>query len=282
MGVKLIKRKLKKLKKKLYGVKTFLNDQLFYIKDGYQNYRHFGVETIKGCILLLSLLLCSFISPKLHDAYIESKVGSNVVFLRSPKGASIQGSATGFEVQAPSGKIYTLTNAHVCGLAKDGLIMAEEKQNSKRFIPLRVLEVYDENDLCLVEGLTGYSGLQLADSIEVGQTGIAIGYPLGEELNISSGRIKGFGNVQLLDQDPICDGPHKRKINVETLFGLMDLCEITRYAAATDLLIYPGNSGSPLVNIYGNVIGVIFASNNRTAWGSAVPLKDVQEFLKAY
>lgn len=225
------------------------------------------------------------ITPFAHSTYLLSKVGKNTVFIRSPEGALHRGSATGFEVIAPSGKIYTLTNAHVCGLQKDGFVLVQEKLHSGRSIPRRVLEVYAENDLCLVEGLEGYSGLSLANSADIGDLNYAIGYPLGEEMNLSNGYLKGIANVGIYMQEiPLdqCTGPYLKKEKVYTFFGPIEICTQVRKAMQTNIPIYPGNSGSPMVNAFGNVTGVVFASNSETKWGSSVPLEDVITFLGAY
>lgn len=279
-----MKKRLNKLKKKytkkLETIKEHLKAQAFYLKHVTSE---LAGSVVKGVVLGLFIIVLTLSATTLHDKYIESIVGSNVVYIRSPEGARIQGSATGFEVRAPSGKVYTLTNAHVCELQKDGLVLLEEKRHSGRLIPKRVLEVYEDNDLCLVEGLDGYEGLKLGDSNVVGQHGWAVGYPLGQGLNISSGRIKGFGDVSILDDnDQACQGKNKKKTEITYLFFQIEVCEIIRFAASTDVPTFPGNSGSPLVDFRGNVIGVMFASQRETNWGSAVPIKVVKEFLKPY
>jgi len=254
---------LKKVNEKFKNSLKNLADKSSSIKDSLKERASNLLPTLKSSlyavanaakILMVTILftVSSFSAGLIHEGYIASRVGDNVLFIKNPVGALHRGSATGFEVKAPSGKIYTLTNAHVCELQKDGFLLVEEKRHSDRFIPRRVLEIYEDNDLCLVEGMEGYSGLTLADDITVGQSAWEIGYPLGQELNISKGCIKGFNTV------------------------------LKQYAAQTDVPTFPGNSGSPLVNMYGNVIGVVFASNPRTAWGSAVPLEMVKQFLKAY
>lgn len=239
--------------------------------------------------LLLSILAAIFLitsaaATHIHESYLFSSVGSNSVFITSPEGAEVQGSATGFEVKAPSGKVYTLTNAHVCGLQKDGIVMVGEKRNSGRLIPKRVIEVYTENDLCLVEGLEGYEGLSLADSYSIGDLNYTTGYPLGEALNFSSGYLKELGEVEILAEVDLseCHGKNLKIEHIQDLFGHFDVCVVIRRSVQTNIVIYPGNSGSPMVNAFGHVTGVIFAANNRTAWGSAVPLDDVKEFLKPY
>lgn len=239
-------------------------------------------------ILIVSLILiyCALSGiDKWQSSRLMEKMSKSIVFIRSPEGAAHQGSATGFEVKAPSGAIYTLTNAHVCGLEKDGVVMIEEKLHSGRLIPKRIIEVFSDNDLCLVEGLAGYEGLSLASSYEMGDLNYAIGYPLGESINISSGFLKQIADIQIplpeiANSD--CKGPNLLIGSVQTIFGPIEMCFIKRNAIQTNIPIYPGNSGSPMFNASGQVTGVIFASNRATAWGSAVPLESVISFLSAY
>jgi S1-C subfamily serine protease len=275
----------KKLSKKVHQCKEYLKDQLFYAKELGSKATNSLFLCMKLTALGCTIVFASFISGNLHSAYIESKVGSETVFIRSPEGARIQGSGTGFEIKAPSGKTYTLTNAHVCGLAKDGIVLVGEKKFSERLLPKRVIEVYEDNDLCLVEGLEGYSGLTLASNSDVGDLVWAIGYPLGQGLNISSGRIKGYGNIDVADPEtPLedCKGPHKHVETFNYFFMSQQVCVETREAVHVDVPTFPGNSGSPLVNVYGNVEGIIFASSGDTHWGEAVGLDDINKFLRPY
>lgn len=282
---KQLKRLSKKLSKKCEDLKEYLKDQAHYAKLMIKSLAKAGLTCIKYCTLGLFIAACSFLSGNLHSAYIENKVGSNTVYIRSPVGARIQGSGTGFEIKAPSGKIYTLTNAHVCGLGKDGIIMVGEKRYSNRLIPKRIIEVYQDNDLCLVEGLQGYEGLTVASGSEVGDLVWAVGYPLGQSMNISSGRIKDYGKLSVIDPETPkeeCKGPNMHMETYNMFFLTAEFCVVERFAAQTDVPTFPGNSGSPLVNVYGNVEGIIFASDNETHWGSAVPLDYINKLLRPY
>lgn len=276
----------KKLIKKLQNFKDYLKDQVYYLKLMVNNVAKIGLLCIRYCTLGAVIAVASFVSGNLHSAFIEDKIGRNTVYVRSPEGAAIQGSGTGFEIQAPSGKVYTLTNAHVCGLGKDGIVLLGEKKFSHRLLPKRIIEVYQDNDLCLVEGLQGYEGLTVSNGSDVGDLVWAVGYPLGEGMNISSGRIKSFGPLDIIDPEmkpEECVGPGRHMEHFDFYNILQaNFCIVTRYAANTDVPTYPGNSGSPMVNVYGHVEGIIFASNNETHWGSAVPLKDINKFLKPY
>lgn len=271
--------------KKLLKVKEYLIDQSFYAKQALAFVLEVVLKTTKYSLLTILMVVSAFSAQDLHSHFIESYVGDNTLYIHSPAGAVIQGSGTAFEVVAPSGKVYTLTNAHVCGLAKDGIVMVEDKLHSKRLLPKRVIEVYQDNDLCLVEGLEGYSGLKLADSITVGEHLWAVGYPLGKPMNISSGRVKGFGNVYIANPEMSPADCVGKDLKVEVypgFFGDIELCVMRRYAAQTDIPTFPGNSGSAAVNMFGNVAGVIFASNTMTNWGEAVPLSFIQDLLKGY
>jgi hypothetical protein len=56
---------------------------------------------------------------------------------------------------------------------------------------------------------------------------------------------------------------------------------VTEGAYRTNMVIQPGSSGSPIVNFWGNVVGVVFAGD-RAMWGSTVSQKDLVKFLKNY
>lgn len=285
-----MKKQVKKLKnkvsKKLETGKSFLRDQMFYLQELKQTVVRSVVLTAKMTTIALSLLFVTVFSGPVHNSYLQRHVGKNTVSILNPEGSKIRGSGTGFQVKAPSGKVYTLTNAHVCELQKDGMVLVSEKQNSGRMVPRRVIEVYSENDLCLVEGLEGYTGLTLADSVDMGELVWSIGYPLGSSMNTSSGLTKSIGKVLVAEsQIPVdqCKGKNRKIQEIEGFFGfVIQICVVERTGMQTNVPTFPGNSGSPLVNFYGNVVGVIFASNNGTNWGYAVPLSDVKTFLSAY
>jgi V8-like Glu-specific endopeptidase len=62
----------------------------------------------------------------------------------------------------------------------------------------------------------------------------------------------------------------------------MAACIAHIYAATSSIQIYPGNSGSPVMNSSGDVVGIIFAGDNRTNYGSYVPVFKIREFLERF
>ena len=106
---------------------------------------------------------------------------------------------------------------------------------------------------------------RLGDSskMEVGQKVIAIGNALGQFQNtVTTGVISGYGrNVEAGDQE-----------SSETLQNLFQ----------TDAAINEGNSGGPLVNINGEVIGINTAiAGNAQNIGFAIPINDIQGLVKS-
>lgn len=284
-----MKKLKRKLMKKLENIKQYLRDQKYYLKEtaikALRSAANVSVLTVKILLVSLTLIISTIGANIAHMRYLEHKVGSNVLFARSLPDSPRQASGTAFEMKAKSGKVYTVTNAHICQLRNADNQIGIVDKNTGRLIPKRIIEVYPDNDLCIVEGMEGYDGLEMADELEVGDTVITIGYPLGEAMNIAKGRVKNFGEAQLLFElkpGQACEGPRLKKERVQVWFFVFDLCLQSHKAVFTDLVIYGGNSGSPMVNVYGNVVGVIFAGNQRTNWGIAVPMTDLQKLLEAY
>ncbi len=107
---------------------------------------------------------------------------------------------------------------------------------------------------------------KLGDSskVEVGQKVIAIGNALGQFQNtVTSGIISGYGrDLEAGDES-----------SSETLQNLFQ----------TDTAINQGNSGGPLININGEVIGINTAIAGGTAQnvGFSIPINDVQGLIKS-
>jgi S1-C subfamily serine protease len=288
-----LKRKLKKIKKdtttffqkKKKAVYNFLSAQMFYLKNMSKAALNFLKTLFSVVLLMITIVFTMLFADRSHKEYLEHVIGEEIVLIRSTPESPRKGSATGFHIKARSGNVVLVTNAHVCELAdNNNIVLIEDKKYSGRLIPKRVLEIYKDNDLCVVEPLPGYKGLVRADGLSVGEPVWSIGYPLGESLNISSGRVKDFGLTSLVVNTPLdkCQGGSFTKKEVMMFFFITTVCVATYESIQTDVTTYGGNSGSPLLNIWGNVVGVVFAANVRTAWGRAVPLNHLNKLLEAY
>lgn len=227
-------------------------------------------------------ILCAFMIwsvPHLKDAHYRYIVGNQVV-----KIIGESGSGTGFHVQAASGKTYILTNAHVCEIAnKNNELLVE---NSKKIIPRRVIAVYEKHDLCLVEPLPGEeSGLKLARSVSIGEDIVLIGHPSGRALTLSKGEFVLKRFIPMISSkhrdEGSCISDGGQWLNGG--FFLPSVCAVKVSAYGVSSPSYPGNSGSPVVNKWGNVVGVLFAGNRTQVNDNyMVPFHELKNFLKDY
>lgn len=155
-----------------------------------------------------------------------------------------------------------VTNKHV--VSESGTYTVVTKDGQK----YEAKKIYkDPNlDLAIVKiDATGLTPLDLADSskLKVGQTVIAIGNALGKFTNtVTTGVISGLGR-KVIAGDPFSD-------SVESLDNLIQ----------TDAAINLGNSGGPLLNSSGQVIGVSVATTEgaqNIAFG--IPINSVKQIV---
>jgi serine protease Do len=174
------------------------------------------------------------------------------------------GSGTGFLISSDG---LIITNKHVVNTAKEEtaeyrIILNSGKQYYAQVIgkdpisDLAVLKIFDK-DLPYVE-------LGDSDTLELGTTVIAIGNSLGKYQNsVTKGIVSGLGRI-LIASD--------QSGNVEHLDNTIQ----------TDAEINQGNSGGPLVDLNGRVIGVNTAIDTEgTAIGFALPINDVRPVIKS-
>ena len=157
-----------------------------------------------------------------------------VVVKIEESGAQGAGTGSGFVVRSDG---YILTNNHVVANAADGGSLTVKLQDGRSFGAVIVgrdpsydLAVIKVDARALPTATLGNS-----DGVQVGDTAIAIGSPLGLEGTVTSGIVSSLNR-------PVTAG------------GSGELAYIN--AIQTDAAINPGNSGGPLVDARGRVIGV--------------------------
>lgn len=241
-------------------------------------------KLFKSIIITLSLCALIFSSPNLHNLYLRHKVGSKVVKITNKAGNS---GGTGFHIKANSGDTYILTNAHICELAVNDIVYISIDE--MRLIPKRVIEISEDTDLCLIEPLSRVSGLNMANAPSIGDKGISFGHPALMPLTSSSGEIIGSAEIKVMDHmmndtdsEDTCNLPKNEIIEADTFFGKIKVCLIKIKSYMSTIIIRPGNSGSPVVNSWGNVLGVVFASDNEVHWALIVTNEQMRNFLKEY
>jgi serine protease Do len=165
-------------------------------------------------------------------------VGSVLIPQYIPTGTQTQriGAGTGFIVSADG---LVLTNKHVVldSEASYTVVMSDGKEYATK-----VLARDPVQDLAIlkIDSTDTFNPLKLGSSedVQIGQSVIAIGYALGEYQNTVS-----VGVISGLERTVIASG---ETIGTETLEDIIQ----------TDAAINKGNSGGPLLNLKGEVIGI--------------------------
>lgn len=238
---------------------------------------------IKILLLIVAIPLLILKIPELHYNYIRSHVGNQVVKITNPEGTH---GGTGFNIIAPSGNTYILTNSHVCShTEKSGFVTVSDASGNK--LSRRVLSNSDFTDLCVVEAMPGASGLSLGSEPKTGEIVAVVGHPKLMPLTMTRGEIIAEGDVEILDhlilnENDKCDLPKNKIEDMMTFFGPLKVCAVKIKAYISNATILPGNSGSPVVNFYGNVVAVAFAGDSDSNWGDFVTLPDIIKMLKPF
>src|ERR1700675_2542711 len=163
----------------------------------------------------------------------------------------VEGAGSGFVIDA---KGYILTNFHVVqGAQTIEVVLGDQSRHAAKFIGAD-----QRNDVALIKiepGAKPLAVLPLGDSaaLQVGQKVLAIGNPFGFQSTLTTGVVSALGRTVQTGQNTLIDE-----------------------AIQTDAAINRRNSGGPLINTHGEVIGInsaIYTPSGTTAGiGFAIPV----------
>lgn len=175
------------------------------------------------------------------------------------------GVGTGVMFYKDSKYAYLVTNNHVVeGASKVSIV-----PKSGKHIDATVVGTDPFTDLAVLKvPVANFKGIQPAsfansDKIQVGQTAIAIGTPMGLSFadTVTKGIISAKSRVM-----PVEDEKSKQTLDYQSVIQ-------------TDAAINPGNSGGPLLNSAGQVMGINsskIVAQNFNGMGFAIPSNEVQ------
>lgn len=220
----------------------------------------------------LAIVLLS-VGCALTRKQILNRASESVVMVTNPVEP---GGGTGFIVLSRvNGKVVkaVLTNAHVCDVVTAGPLLVSTDSSAEL---ASVIRIDQEHDLCLITAPIG-KALPVSDGEpELFDEVYVVGHPRLRPKQPSVGMYSGE-EIGTFPERANEDGTCKPGMtSLETFFGNICLRQMT--LARSTLFILPGNSGSPVLNEQGAVIGIV-NSSNRDNQGGYIPLRFVKKFL---
>lgn len=168
-----------------------------------------------------------------------------------------KGLGSGVIVRKNGNTFYVLTNQHVAGAANEISVDLYDG----RSIPGKLVGADERKDIALVSFESDDQSIPVAnlgdsDAVQVGDIVFAVGSPLGYISSVTQGIVSAVGRS---------GGPNG---------NISDFIQ-------TDAAINQGNSGGPLVNIYGEVVGInawiASSSGGSQGLGFSIPINNVKK-----
>ncbi len=198
------------------------------------------------------------------------KVYDSVVVVENLKGSELQATGTGFIFKKSDNKYYVMTNYHVINGASS--VKIQLTNNKELNVEVLGGDSYSDIAILAFESKDDYSIAEIGSSTDarVGDTTFAVGAPVDSTTyswSVTRGIVSG----------------KDRMVKVTTSSQTTSSDYIMK-VLQTDAAINSGNSGGPLCNSNGQVIGITNmklvsnSTSNIEGMGFAIPIEDAIDF----
>jgi len=143
------------------------------------SFKKLALAFIKSLALLVFVATVSLETPVAYRGYMRGIAENNVVRI-----VGMDGMGTGFHVRTDDGRVYILTNRHVCRMTGP---LTVEHYGSKVGTIKKIVKISEEHDLCVMEALDGVKGISIGSDAINGDAVYTLGHPRGDALNVASG-----------------------------------------------------------------------------------------------
>jgi len=225
-------------------------------------------------IILAALSLSTYVAldnVKDKSADVMSDVSESVYQLYNDVGRG-----TGWIAETKSGKKVMVTNVHVC----DGPTGVMWTDKNGLHTVMKVIAKDSKHDICILTAPAGSVPLKLADKVHAEETVYLVGFPLIEFMSSNKGLVKGYSHLELQYDLPVskCKGEKFKIYKVKN----REICVFSGTVLVTTANTDAGGSGSPILNKYEEVVGMVMIVAGNIAWGQGVPLSALKEFLNKH
>jgi hypothetical protein len=247
--------------------------------------------TLLTLAALLGIIISVVVSQEAYNAAMTHHLSSAVVKVNADGFA-----ATGFYLSYNLTN-YIITNEHVCIESNTGSVTISDGSNS---FQSKILKMSPPRDICIIEATdqTHYA-LHLGLDPVRGQSVTILGYPraVGYQVKMK-GEVIGPVSFPVTDYIDTNEDPYKglrklfscglkyptsltQSINPRTKNKAI-ACASWYNATMTSTPAWTGNSGSPAVDIYGLLIGVLSIADVRFMASGIKPASDIESLILFY
>jgi S1-C subfamily serine protease len=202
-----------------------------------------------------------WIDPNIDNVIVKIKAEKNVLAFQASGNRTI---CTAW-VASHKDKSIIMTNAHCCNALTNNNLWYVLPEGTNKPLVAKVIYKDESVDACALRAKVG-GGLELANIWYRLDEAAVYGHPFGYSLTPSFGHTLITTEIELAMPTHFLDTRYTMNI-------------VTMEYTQLSLQVYPGNSGSPVMNSHGDVVGMISAGQAYTVFSFAVPLEKLRVFM---